>query len=196
MKKTFEFTEQEAELLRKEQYKYLINDNIDHFLLLVQQIVSERITPEPKAMTEQEITNKEIYELECILEKVRKGGFMYTFAEAINDIENIFKPFMVQSAQITQEPGESGQSAEEIIRPDCYHEDPLSPVLVITKEHALQAMTTYASQVCADKDARIKELEGLLSSDSVYGLFRFAYKSPESAQVYEISKKLRELKTK
>jgi len=46
MKKTFEFTEQEAELLRKEQYKYLINDNIDHFLLLVQQIVSERITPE------------------------------------------------------------------------------------------------------------------------------------------------------
>ena len=45
--KTFEFTEQEAELLRKEQYKYLINDNIDHFLLLVQQIVSERITTEP-----------------------------------------------------------------------------------------------------------------------------------------------------
>ncbi len=139
MKKTFEFTEQEAELLRKEQYKYLINDNIDHFLLLVQQIVSERITPEP---------------------------------------------------------GESGQSADEIIRHYCYHEDPLSPVLVITKDHALQAMTTYASQVCADKDARIKELEGLLSSDSVYGLFRFAYKSPESAQVYEISKKLRELKTK
>ncbi len=53
--KTFEFTEQEAELLRKEQYKYLINDNIDHFLLLVQQIVSERITPEPKPMTDQEI---------------------------------------------------------------------------------------------------------------------------------------------
>ncbi len=47
MKKTFEFTEQQAELLRKEQYKYLINDNMDHFLFLVQQIVSERITPEP-----------------------------------------------------------------------------------------------------------------------------------------------------
>ncbi len=104
MKKTFEFTEQEAELLRKEQYKYLINDNIDHFLLLVQQIISERITPEP---------------------------------------------------------GESGQSAEEIIRPDCYHEDPLSPVLVITKEHALQAMTIYASQVCADKEREM----GLLKNE-------------------------------
>jgi len=57
------------------------------------------------------------------------------------------------------EPGESGQSAEEIIRPDCYHEDPLSPVLVITKEHALQAMTTYASQVCADKEREISLLK-------------------------------------
>ncbi len=164
MKKTFEFTEQEAELLRKEQYKYLINDNIDHFLLLVQQIVSERITPEA--------------------------------GESVKPVPSIPIVGGGSVASDRTEPGESGQSADEIIRHDCYHEDPLSPVLVITKDHALQAMHTYASQVCADKDARIKELEGLLSSDSVYGLFRFAYKSHESAQVYEISKKLRELKTK
>ncbi len=165
--KTFEFTEQEAELLRKEQYKYLINDNIDHFLLLVQQIVSERITPEPKAMTEQEITNKEIYELECILEKVRKGGFMYTFAEAINDIENIFKPFMVQSAQITPEPGESGQSAEDVESIfyklcDIARRDGAS-IEYLTKPNAIEAMRLHASQVCADKEQEIDRINESLT---------------------------------
>ena len=63
------------------------------------------------------------------------------------------------SERITPEPGESGQSADEIIRHYCYHEDPLSPVLVITKDHALQAMRTYASQVCADKGREIEVIQ-------------------------------------
>ena len=103
--KTFEFTEQEAELLRKEQYKYLINDNIDHFLLLVQQIVSERITPEP---------------------------------------------------------GESGQSAEDVESIfyklcDIARRDGAS-IEYLTKPNAIEAMRLHASQVCADKDLEIEAL--------------------------------------
>lgn len=172
--KTFEFTEQEAELLRKEQYKYLINDNIDHFLLLVQQIVSERITPEA--------------------------------GESVKPVPSIPIVGGGSVASDRTEQCESGQSADggiaimEILQPIHRHpfdaESGREMEIWYTHKDVWNAMTTYASQVCADKDARIKELEGLLSSDSVYGLFRFAYKSPESAQVYEISKKLRELKTK
>ena len=166
MKKTFEFTEQEAELLRKEQYKYLINDNIDHFLLLVQQIVSERITPEA--------------------------------GESVKPVPSI--P-IVGGGSVASDRTEQCESAKEflskttasgVIERKGVGEYSMS----FDIDKLASILTIYASQVCADKDARIKELEGLLSSDSVYGLFRFAYKSPESAQVYEISKKLRELKTK
>lgn len=168
MKKTFEFNESE---------KYRIQTNSDtqidkDIYPIIERIVSERITPEPKAMTEQEITNKEIYELECILEKVRKGGFMYTFGEAINDIENIFKPFMVQSAQITPKPGESRQSADEIeaILVQCgamYPSKEGHPFYRfikvkdgnVTLFNAIsEAMRLHASQVCADKDREIAEL--------------------------------------
>lgn len=79
-------------------------------------------------------------------------------APLINFIEQII------SERITPEPGESGQSADEIIRHYCYHEDPLSPVLVITKDHALQAMRTYASQVCADKEADLQDMTAMRES--------------------------------
>ena len=210
--KTFEFTEQEAELLRKEQYKYLINDNIDHFLLLVQQIVSERITHEPGGSGQKrespfigEITISDLRKLFAhrasrISEDINQGAnqlmTLTDFRLALADMRwRIYNDGL-------SEPGESGQSAEDELMRKVFYSSlkhtsdfPINNMKLF-KELSFEMMTTYASQVCADKDARIKELEGLLSSDSVYGLFRFAYKSPESAQVYEISKKLRELKTK
>ena len=174
--KTFEFTEQEAELLRKEQYNYLINDNIDHFLLLVQQIVSERITPEP---------GESGRSAEAYVKCTCTNGLEYS--NCAKNCGHGQEP----------EPGQSAEDVESIFYKLCdiARRDGAS-IEYLTKPNAIEAMRLHASQVCADKDARIKELEGLLSSDSVYGLFRFAYKSPESAQVYEISKKLRELKTK
>ena len=136
----------------------------------------------------------------------------YDMSNAIADIANILESETINPvpsipivgggsvASDRTEPGESGQSAEDVESIfyklcDIARRDGAS-IEYLTKPNAIEAMRLHASQVCADKDARIKELEGLLSSDSVYGLFRFAYKSHESAQVYEISKKLRELKTK
>jgi hypothetical protein len=93
-----------------------------------------------------------------------------SFVRAIDRIEQIvserltIKPYHEHGNSVASdrtEPGESGQSADEIIRHDCYHEDPLSPVLVITKDHALQAMHTYASQVCAYKEREM----GLLKNE-------------------------------
>ena len=113
MKKTFEFTEQEAELLRKEQYKYLINDNMDHFLFLVQQIVSERITKEPETI----------------------------------------KPYHEHGNSVASDRTEPGQSAEDVLKGllnrGMYE-------FSYSANECLQAMHTYASQVCADKDAKIK----------------------------------------
>ena len=124
--KTFEFTEQEAELLRKEQYKYLINDNIDHFLLLVQQIVSERITPEA--------------------------------GESVKPVPSI--P-IVGGGSVASDRTEQCESAKEflskttasgVIERKGVGEYSMS----FDIDKLASILTIYASQVCADKDARIK----------------------------------------
>ena len=134
--KTFEFTEQEAELLRKEQYKYLINDNIDHFLLLVQQIVSERITPEP--------------------------------GESVKPVPSIPIVGGGSVASDRTEPGESGQSAEDVESIfyklcDIARRDGAS-IEYLTKPNAIKAMRLHASQVCADKEADLQDMTDLRES--------------------------------
>ncbi len=57
------------------------------------------------------------------------------------------------SERITPEPGESGQSAEDVL--DQHYKGYLKRIAF--PEQVLAAMTTYASQVCADRDARITE---------------------------------------
>ena len=87
----------------------------------------------------------------------------YDMYNAIADIANLLES---ESAPITPEPGESGQSAsaKEFLSKTTavgvierkgvgeysmtFDVDKLAPIL-----------TTYASQVCADKDRRIKDVE-------------------------------------
>ena len=101
MKKTFEFTELE----RSELYDWLLDDaDIKH----IEQIVSERITPEPGSKSRERIV------LERLLDKIKEAqsqGANYAIENedvvAIALVLSINSP----SAPITTEPGESGQSA-------------------------------------------------------------------------------------
>ena len=120
MKKTFKFTELE----RSELYDWLLDDaDIKH----IEQIVSERITPE----------------------------------------QDTIKPYHEHGNSVASDRTESGQSAEDVLFKvwkewaiaifgdareftfDEFQSD-------TTWAYFTNAMTTYASQVCADKDAKIK----------------------------------------
>lgn len=139
--KTFEFTEQEAELLRKEQYKYLINDNIDHFLLLVQQIVSERITPEPG--------------------ESGRSAEAYVKCTCTNGLEY---SNCAKNCGHGQEP-EPGQSAEDESQADYIKfmwDNGIGYGSFVTLDeyrHCMKTIKDYASQVCADKDREISLLK-------------------------------------
>lgn len=107
MKNTFEFTELE----RSELYDWLLDDaDIKH----IEQIVSERITPE----------------------------------------QDTIKPYHEHGNSVASDRTESGQSAEDVLKGllnrGMYE-------FSYSANECLQAMHTYASHVCAYKDARITE---------------------------------------
>ena len=148
MKKTFKFTEKERFLIF-----HLIENEQDEgtFTLIdrIEQIISERITPEPGSKSRERIV------LERLLDKIKEAqsqGANYAIENedvvAIALVLSINSP----SAPITTEPGESGQSAEDVL--DQHYKGYLKRIAF--PEQVLAAMTTYASQVCADKDAKIK----------------------------------------
>ena len=152
MKKTFEFTEQEAELLRKEQYKYLINDNMDHFLFLVQQIVSERITKEPE-------TIKPYHEHgNSVASDRTEPGESGQINAKWDELERTFnnKPFAPIDSTESGQSADGGIAIMEILQPIHRHpfdaESGREMEIWYTHKDVWNAMTTYASQVSADKD--------------------------------------------
>ena len=189
--KTFEFTDEQ----RHELIEIFVHGTIQELLSRIEQIVSERITPEPGSKSRERIV------LERLLDKIKEAqsqGANYAIENedvvAIALVLSINSP----SAPITPEPGESGQinakwdelertfnnkpfapidstesgqSADggiaimEILQPIHRHpfdaESGREMEIWYTHKDVWNAMTTYASQVCADKEREM----GLLKNE-------------------------------
>lgn len=80
------------------------------------------------------------------------------FKCALADAERRFIESSNQIHPTPSIPGESGQSAEEIMDRVVRMDANVGKSLLASKRSIIEAMTTYASQVCAEKDGRIQHL--------------------------------------
>ena len=127
--KTFEFTDEQ----RHELIEIFVHGTIQELLSRIEQIVSERITPE----------------------------------------QDTIKPYHEHGNSVASDRTESGQSADggiaimEILQPIHRHpfdaESGREMEIWYTHKDVWNAMTTYASQVCADKEQEIDRINESLT---------------------------------
>ncbi len=115
--KTFEFTDEQ----RHELIEIFVHGTIQELLSRIEQIVSERITPE----------------------------------------QDTIKPYHEHGNSVASDRTESGQSAEDVLKGllnrGMYE-------FSYSANECLQAMHTYASQVCADKEADLQDMTAMRES--------------------------------
>lgn len=100
-------------------------------------------------------SEEERFKLEGFIpSSIEYPGFVISKEDIISRIEKV-----IQSRNVA-DGGESGQSAEDVLKATYwYGETPFVDMYSKTTESIIQAMTTYAAQVSADKDREIEELK-------------------------------------
>ena len=177
------FTEQERDFLKQE-FADLCHAAINSMITAgsfvrsidrIEAIVSERITPEPGSKSRERIV------LERLLDKIKEAqsqGANYAIenedvvaialvlsinspSAPITPEQDTIKPYHEHGNSVASDRTESGQSAEDVLKGllnrGMYE-------FSYSANECLQAMHTYASQVCADKEADLQDMTAMRES--------------------------------